>query len=147
MPLIALNSWPCSCTLELTQGHHVACRFALRPGKHSMQLCFFRPRLRVGGYTEVPANTLLGLFQLLGLGEVTVSTALVRGPWSAACCMKPRTHVPAACDLWVSAGGFALVTPMDVSCWMFNFGQKFLFWFRSLNVIRRDKVIFYIQYF
>lgn len=98
-PPTALNSWTSSCTLELSQGHHVACKFALRPGKHPVQLCFFRPGLRVGGYTEVPANTLLGLFQLLGLSEVSVSTALVRGPWSAQCWMKPRTHVLAACDL------------------------------------------------
>ncbi|CAB1418809.1 unnamed protein product [Pleuronectes platessa] len=62
------------CTLELSQGHHVACRFALRPGKHPVQLCFFRPRLGVGGYKEVLANTLLRLFQLLGLAETHSDT-------------------------------------------------------------------------
>lgn len=50
------------------------------PGKHPVQLCFFTPGPRVGGYTEVSANTLLGSFQLLGLGEVSVSNALVRRP-------------------------------------------------------------------
>lgn len=98
-PYVALNSWPSSSTPELSQGHLFAFRFALRPQEHSAQLYFFGPRLRVGGYTEVPANTLLGLLQLLGLSEVTVSTVLVRGPWSAARWMKPKTHVLADCDL------------------------------------------------
>lgn len=80
MPRIALNSGTPSCTLELSQGQHVACKFALRPGKHPAQLCFFRPGLGVGGCTELPANTLLGVFHLLGLSEGSVSPALVRGP-------------------------------------------------------------------
>lgn len=77
---IALNSRTPSCTFELSQGLHVACSFALRPGKHPVQLCFFRPGWRFGVCTELPANTLLGPFHLPGPSEVSVSPALVSGP-------------------------------------------------------------------
>lgn len=113
--LQALSCWP-GCTLELSQGHHVAHRFALHPGKPFEQLCFFRPRLRVGWYTEVPANTLLGLFQLLGPGEVTVSTTLAEGAWSAACWMKPRAYVLAVCyRLWIY---FYFFVPEALFLWL-----------------------------
>lgn len=75
-----LSSWFCSCTLEVSQGHRVACKPAVHPGKHAVQLCFFRPGLRVGGCTEVPANTLLGVFHSPVLGEVSVSPTLIQGP-------------------------------------------------------------------
>lgn len=72
-----LSSWLCSCTLEVSQGHHVTCKPAVHLGKHAVQLCFFRPELRVGGCTEVLANTLLGLFHSLVLSEVSVSPTLI----------------------------------------------------------------------
>lgn len=57
-----------------------------------MQLCFFIPGLRVGGCTEVLANTLLGVFHSLVLSEVGVSPTLIQGPWSARCWVKRRTR-------------------------------------------------------
>lgn len=75
-----LSSWLRSCTLEVSQGHHVACKPVVHPGKHAVQLCFFRPGLRVGGCTEVLANTLLGVFHSLVLSEVSVSPTLIQGP-------------------------------------------------------------------
>lgn len=66
--------------LEVGRGHRAACKPAVHPGKHAVQLCFFRPGVRVGGCTEVLANTLLGVFLWLVLSEVSVSPTLIQGP-------------------------------------------------------------------
>lgn len=87
-----LSSRVCSCTLEVSRGHRVACKPAVHPGKHAVQLCFFRPGLRVGGCAEVLANTLLGVFHWLVLSEVSVSPTLIQGPWSARCRPEQRSR-------------------------------------------------------